>query len=215
MKVTYIRAWLQQSNNTLLPVLVIKDGRTANICVKSECKPLTPQLEALLRYEEPTPKPDPPSPLKRGCREWDNRERLIWDAASEEGLLQLHNMGQKPASSKAAIRLQKALVRHEAKIQRDAATAAQQAEKERRQIIRQERAKLKAEREAEVPKQEPEPTPVASLLAQPSSLRSSRPTADTASPKPELKIEPVPNLLDFKIEALIKQIQEQRSAVAA
>ena len=217
MAAEYIRAWLQQSNNTLLPVLVIKDGgaNTATICVKCACQQLTPQIEGRLQYEAPRPKPTPPSPLRRGCREWDNRERLIWDSASADGLLQLNNMGQKPPSNKAAIRLQRALTNHEAKTQREAAKAAQQAEKERRQIIRQERAKLRAEREAAAEKSPRKVRAVEKAQSEPAVMEPAPTPEPTPKPKPELKIEPVPNLIDFKIEALIKQIQEQRSAVAA
>lgn len=224
MTATYIRAWLQQSNNTLLPVLVIKDGRTANICVQAQCKPLTPQMEALLRYEEPEPQRLPPSPINRAKREWDNRERLIWDSADHNQLRQLHAMGHKPSTNKNAIRLQKALVRHEARVARDAARAAQRAEAERRRIIREARAALKAEREAADDQrggaEVRTPAKAQSETAVESTPRKVRASVGSQSepeptPTPELKIEPVPSLLDFKIEALIRQIQQQYSVVTA
>ena len=191
------RAWLEQTNGTYLPVLIVRHCEGSDIYIRSKCEPLTPALECHLIYEEPPQRRIADSTLNRLNREFDKRERLIWDTADHDELRQLHDMGHQPASNKSAVRLQKALVRHEAKTQRDAAKAAQQTEKDRRQIIREERKRAKAEREAEPAKQEPEPTP------------TPEPT-----PKPELKIEPVPKLIDFKIQALIRQIQQQRLAVA-
>lgn len=206
------RAWLEQTDGTYLPVLIVRHCKGSDIYIRSKCEKLTRSLEIHLTYTEPAQKQVADSTLNRINREWDNRERLIWESADHNQLRQLDAMGHKPATNKSAIRLQKALVRHEAKTQRDAAKAAQQAEKERRQIIREERKRARAEREAEAPKPEPEPTPVAPLLARPPSLRSSRSSrSDTASPKPA----PVRPMIDFKIEALIRQIQQQQSAVAA
>ena len=186
------RAWLEQTNGTYLPVLIVRHCEGSDIYIRSECEPLTRAHECHLTYEEPQQRQVVGSTLNRVNREFDNRERLIWDSADHNQLRQLHDLGHKPASEKSAVRLSKALVRHEAKTQRDAAKAAQQAEKERRQIIREERKRAKAEREAEHAKQEPEPTP-----------------------EPTQKPEPVRPMIDFKIEALIRQIQQQRSAVAA
>jgi len=186
------RAWLEQTNGTYLPVLIVHHCKGSDIYIRSKCEQLTRSLEIHLTYEEPPQRRITQSTLQRINREFDNRERLIWDSADHDQLRQLHDLGHKPASNKSAVRLQKALVRHEAKTQRDAAKAAQQAEKDRRQIIREERKRAKAERQAETAKPEPESTP-----------------------KPEPKPEPVRPMIDFKIEALIRQIQQQRSVVAA
>ena len=217
------RAWLEQTNGTYLPVLIVRHCKGSDIYINSKCEKLTHALECHLTYEEPPQRRVTQSTLNRINREWDNRERLIWDSADHDQLRQLHGMGHKPASNKAAVRLQRALTNHEAKTQRDAAKAAQQAEKERRKIIRQERAKLRAEREAAAAEKGPrkvrtpdkdqsEPAVESSPESYPQKSEGKFEPAPT--PKPELKIEPVPSLLDFKIEALIKQIQQQ-SAVAA
>ena len=186
------RAWLEQTDGTYLPVLIVRHCKGSDVYIRSKCEKLSRALECHLTYVEPPQRRVVDSTLNRINREFDNRERLIWESADHDQLRQLHDMGHKPATNRSAVRLQKALVRHEAKTQHDAAKAAQQAEKERRRIIREERRRARAEREAEAPKPEPEPTP-----------------------EPPPKPEPVRQMIDYKIEALIKQIQEQRSAVAA
>ena len=123
---------MEQTDGTYLPVLIVRHCKGSDIYIRSKCEPLSRALECHLTYEEPAKRSAGHSSQSRANREWDNRERLIWDSASEEGLLQLNNMGSHPASSKAAARLQKALIKHEAKVQRNAARAASAAESERR-----------------------------------------------------------------------------------
>lgn len=200
------RAWLEQTDGTYLPVLIVRHCKGSDIYIRSKCEKLTRSLEIHLTYQEPAQKQVTQSTLNRINREWDNRERLIWESADHDQLRQLAAMGHRPATSKSAVRLQKALVRHEAKTQRDAAKAAQQAEVDRRRLIREERKRARAEREAEAPK----PEPVAPLLARPAASPEPAP-----KPEPLPKPEPVRPMIDFKIEALIRQIQQQQSVVAA
>ena len=202
------RAWLEQTDGTYLPVLIVRHCQGSDMCISAaNVRPLTRSLEMSSHLRGTTrQRRVTQSTLNRINREWDNRERLIWESADHDQLRQLAAMGHRPATSKSAVRLQKALVRHEAKTQRDAAKAAQQAEVDRRRLIREERKRARAEREAEAPK----PEPVAPLLARPAASPEPAP-----KPEPLPKPEPVRPMIDFKIEALIRQIQQQQSVVAA
>ena len=177
-------------------------------------KPLTPVLQCHLTYEEPPQRRIVNSTLHKVNREFEKRERTMWQSADAEQLVQLHQAGGQAPSTKIAIRLQKALIRHEARVQRDAAKAVQQAEVERRRVIREERAKLRAERQAAAAAKGPHSE---SAADKDQSEQSVLEPATTPEPKPtpEPQLEPLPEIIDYKLEILVKQIQAQRSVVAA
>ena len=210
------RAWLEQTNGTYLPVLIVRHVEGSDIYIKCECQPLTPMLECHLTYEEPPQKQIVDSTLAKAQRELDRRENMIWSSADYNQLVQLHSFGHVAPTDKTAVRLSKALIRHEAKTKREAAKAAQQAEVERRRIIREERAKLRAEREAEAAGRG-----VAKVStpdkdqSEPAVLEPAPTPEPQPSPTPEPQLEPLPAIIDYKIEILVKHVQAHHSAVVA
>ena len=177
-------------------------------------------LECHLIYEEPPQKQIVDSTLLKAEREFEKRENIIWSSADYNQLVQLHNAGHTAPSDKTAVRLSKALIRHEAKTKREAARAAQQAEVERRRIIRQERAKLRAEREAEAAEKGPHKVRTPDKAQSEPAVLEPAPTPEpapspTPEPTPEPQLEPLPAIIDYKIEILVKHVQAQHSAVVA